>query len=57
MSLSQFAPSDFGVTIQAVGGNGGDGGSSLGGTTGGGAGGQPGLAQATLRGDASYNFV
>jgi hypothetical protein len=51
-SLSQFATSAFGVTIQAAGGNGGDGGSSLGGTVGAGAGGQPGLAQTTLRGDA-----
>jgi hypothetical protein len=50
--LAQFATSSWGVTIQAVGGNGGDGGSSLGGTVGGGAGGAPGLAQATLRGDA-----
>lgn len=51
-SLAPFATSDFGVTIQAVGGNGGDGGSTLGGTVGGGSGGQPGLAQTTLRGDA-----
>ena len=50
--LAQFAVSQIGVTIQAVGGRGGDGGSSLGGTTGGGSGGQSGLAQTTIRGDA-----
>lgn len=50
--LAPFATTEFGVTIQAVGGNGGDGGSSLSGTALGGSGGQPGLAQATLRGDA-----
>lgn len=50
--LAQFASSQIGVTIQAVGGRGGDGGSSLGGTLGTGAGGAPGLAQTTIRGDA-----
>jgi hypothetical protein len=51
-SLSQFATSEFGVTIQAVGGNGGHRGGVLGGTVGAGSGWSPGQAQATIRGDA-----